>query len=413
MKILFLSFYYPPDLCAGSFRAKALVDALLEKISDSDDCHIDLMTTMPNRYNSFLNNASALEILPHLSIHRALLPPHKSGILDQSWAFGAFARQTLMKVRGKKYDLVVATSSRLMTAALGSFIARIKKTPLYLDVRDIYVDTITNILPGKASFFIKPLFEFLERFTMLRADKINLVSEGFRQYFFKKYPNQGYSFFTNGIDDEFLDFQNVNNLEDEEKNITPTTTDFALIESNLQEPASLSVLYAGNIGEGQGLHVVLPDLAKRLEGRVTFRIIGDGGRRTYLEEQILKKNCNNIELLPPMNREKLIQEYISADILFLHLHAYDAFKKVLPSKVFEYAATGKPIWAGVSGFAAEFISREVENAAIFAPCDVGQAIEALNRLKIYSIDRGIFIEKYLRKHIMNSMVSDILTILKK
>lgn len=413
MKILFLSFYYPPDLCAGSFRAKALVDALLEKIPDSDDCHIDLMTTMPNRYNSFLNNASDLEILPHLTIHRALLPPHKSGILDQSWAFGAFARQTLMKVRGRKYDLAVATSSRLMTAALGSFIVRIKKIPLYLDIRDIYVDTISDILPRKTAFLIKPLFEFVERFTMLRADKINLVSEGFSQYFIKKYPNQSYSFFTNGIDDEFLDYRNVNNLEDKEKKEIPTKTDFAMPESNLQEPTSLRVLYAGNIGEGQGLHVVLPDLAKRLEGCVSFRIIGDGGRRTFLEEQIVEKNCKNIELLPPMNRENLIQEYMSADILFLHLHAYDAFKKVLPSKIFEYAATGKPVWAGVSGYAAEFIRREIENAAIFDPCDVGQAIEALHRLKVCSIDRSVFVEKFLRKNIMNSMASDILNVSKK
>ena len=28
MKLLVLSFYFPPDLCAGSFRCEALIDAL-------------------------------------------------------------------------------------------------------------------------------------------------------------------------------------------------------------------------------------------------------------------------------------------------------------------------------------------------------------------------------------------------
>ena len=48
----------------------------------------------------------------------------------------------------------------------------------------------------------------------------------------------------------------------------------------------------------------------------------------------------------------------STDVLFLHLNDYSAFRKVIPSKIFEYAATGKPIVAGVSGYAAEFLRHE-------------------------------------------------------
>ena len=43
---------------------------------------------------------------------------------------------------------------------------------------------------------------------------------------------------------------------------------------------------------------------------------------------------------------------------------------MLPSKIFEYAATGKPILAGVSGYAAEFLNDQVEGVEIFSPCDV-------------------------------------------
>ena len=52
-----------------------------------------------------------------------------------------------------------------------------------------------------------------------------------------------------------------------------------------------------------------------------------------------------------------MSEYDKASILFLHLNDYEAFYKVLPSKIFEYATTGKPIIAGVNGFAKDVISK--------------------------------------------------------
>ena len=48
MKIVLFTFYYPPDLSAGSFRAVALVEALSKKISLEDELHV--VTTHPNRY---------------------------------------------------------------------------------------------------------------------------------------------------------------------------------------------------------------------------------------------------------------------------------------------------------------------------------------------------------------------------
>lgn len=54
----------------------------------------------------------------------------------------------------------------------------------------------------------------------------------------------------------------------------------------------------------------------------------------------------------------------------MHLTDYKVFKKVLPSRVFEYAAMGKPISVSLCGFAAEFIECYVENSEVFQSCDV-------------------------------------------
>ena len=70
----------------------------------------------------------------------------------QSRAFAEFARRALEIVAERSYDLVFATSSRLMTAALGAWIARRKHAALYLDIRDMFVDTIGDVLPAAAAW---------------------------------------------------------------------------------------------------------------------------------------------------------------------------------------------------------------------------------------------------------------------
>ena len=84
----------------------------------------------------------------------------------------------------------------------------------------------------------------------------------------------------------------------------------------------------------------MPGLARALRGRARFVVIGDGGRRAALEQALQAAGTDNVELRAPVARDRLIEEYRRADVLFLHLGAHAAFEKVLPSKLFEYAALG-------------------------------------------------------------------------
>ncbi|WP_022941173.1 glycosyltransferase family 4 protein [Psychromonas hadalis] len=385
MKILILSFYYKPDLCAGSFRCTALIDEL-KKIKG---CEIELITTMPNRYSSFEVKALEFEQNGPLTIHRIPLPSHKSGMLDQIKSFATYYNQARKKTRKNDYDLVFATSSRLFTAFLGTRIATKKDIPIYLDIRDIFVDTIKDVLSPKLAFFIRPLFSIVEKYTFRKSLRINLVSKGFLDYFSQRFPCAELRFFTNGIDEEFIDL--------------PTAK---LSDASARK---IKILYAGNIGEGQGLHNIIPKLAKALSGQAEFVVIGDGGRRIQLESELMN-DTNNVTLLPPMGRGELIEQYLQADILFLHLNDYPAFKKVLPSKIFEYAAMGKPILAGVSGYSASFLRDKVSNAQVFNPVDINGAVSAFNKLDIVHTPRNEFIEKYRRRSIMKEMALDIVNI---
>ena len=220
---------------------------------------------------------------------------------------------------------------------------------------------------------------------------MNLVSRGFKHDFLNRYPWANLRFFTNGIDEGFLQKYRINSYKKDEKQIT--------------------VVYAGNIGTGQGIEKILPNLAKKFEKKLKFKIIGDGGKKSLLIKNLQKIEVENVELLPPVKRSELINYYQSADILFLHLNENKCFKKVIPSKIFEYAASGKPIWAGVSGYPKEFMENNIENCVTFAPCATEEAVESFKRLSLGLSKRQKFIEKFSRKKIMSEMARDMINVI--
>lgn len=385
MKILLLSYYFPPDLSAGAFRARALADALIRQ--GGNELQLDVLTTEPNRYRSH-KPAEAGYPESNFRVVRVGLPEQRWGLAGQIRSFGAFARAAISHAPEERYDLVVATSSRLMTAALGTWLAKQKGASFYLDIRDIFVDTVKDVFHPVLVLPLKGALSCIERYAVRRAERVNLVSPGFLPYFQKISAEKSYRFFTNGIDESFK-------------------ADTFPIAS--RHSGQVRILYAGNIGHGQGLERILPELAVRLEEQASFTVIGDGATRPQLVKKCREAGAK-VTFVDPVSREKLRGYYDKADILFLQLNNLPAFLKVLPSKLFEYAATGKPILAGVDGYSKRFLTEQVEGVGIFQPCDIEGAIKAFESLELANYPRTLFCERYARRRIMDDMALDILEV---
>ena len=395
MKIVFFTFYYPPDLCAGSFRAIALAQALSERMKDDDELHI--ITTHPNRYENHRVKADNVEMHGNITVHRISVPSHKSGMLSQARTFITYALASYKLSNNLNPDFLIGTTSRLMTGVLTGISARKLGCKYFIDLRDIFSETISDIFSQKSKllgFVSKTTFSLLERWLFNKAIGVNVVSAGFPEYFQAKgVDTSNWSFFPNGVDKEFVSLPFIENKNS--KNIK-------------------TVLYAGNIGSGQGLEMVLPTVAKRIGSRYHFLVIGGGGASSKLINTIKSNNINNIEILPPVKRENLIEYYKNADILFLHLNDIPAFRRVLPSKIFEYTALRKPIVAGLSGYSAKFIVDNVPYATIFNPGDVDGCIDAIKKVASLEIDDkniDTFVKKYSREKIMNKMAKHIFSLL--
>jgi len=394
MKIVFLTSHYPPDLGAGAFRSVALVQALSRKLTLEDEIHV--VTTYPHRYASHevtaMGNEGSFE---NVYIHRIQLTNHQNGMADQVRAFTGFFCKALRYCYKIKPTFIVGTTSRLGSGILTWFASILVGCRYFIDVRDIFSETLEDVISLKRRWLGRPLgmiFSSIEKFIFLRASGINVVSKGFPDYYLKQGLDVSeWSFFPNGVDREFINYNSM----PIKKELGPKT-----------------VLYAGNIGDGQGLEIILPYVAEQVDGDFKFRIIGDGGTRNLLENKIIELGIDNIELLAPVGREQLCRYYDQADILFLHLNDLPAFDRVLPSKIFEYGALGKPIVAGISGYSAKFIKDNLPQASVFSPGNIDDCLLSLQRAEqcdVRSSDVERFVDEFSREVIMENMANHIVS----
>jgi hypothetical protein len=105
----------------------------------------------------------------------------------------------------------------------------------------------------------------------------------------------------------------------------------------------------------------------------------------------------------------LIGEYNSADFLFMHLNDYDAFKKVLPSKVFELGVFPKPLIAGVNGYSRSFVEENLPGTILVDPCNAAELVEKVRQYNFEApLDRSEFITRYRRDYVNEKMANSIL-----
>ncbi|UFH55363.1 glycosyltransferase family 4 protein [Spirosoma sp. KNUC1025] len=394
MKILYLTFYFEPDLSPGSFRNTSLVNELSLQLPEGSQ--IRVITTQPNRYKSYKPSAPEHEDRRsngcRVTIDRINIPSHKGGQFDQIRSFWTYFWAALRLTKSQEYDLIFASSSRLFTAFLGAVLARRERSLLVLDIRDLFREGILEVHKNPLIHLIlNPVLRLVENITFRSANHINLVSEGFRSYF-SPYTQATYSYYTNGIDDMFLDFTSFFQHRKRTASVSGQIT---------------TILYAGNIGDGQGLHKIIPQAARQLGDRYRFVVIGDGSAKLQLENAIRAENVLNVDLRKPISRAELIANYQYADYLLVHLNDLDVCNRVLPSKLFDYGVTDKPILAGVAGFAASFVRTHLNNSLLFPPGDVTSMIRHLHESPYRTEVRTEFTRRFQRKTISRDMARQI------
>lgn len=140
-------------------------------------------------------------------------------------------------------------------------------------------------------------------------------------------------------------------------------------------PDATVALYAGNMGEKQGLDSLI-DAARALSADASILLVlaGEGAARRRLEAAA--GGLANVRFLPLQPVERLNDLLNLADIHLLPQRA-DAADLVMPSKLSGMLASGRPVIAGANP--GTQVAAEVAGAGLVVPPDDGAALAAAVR----------------------------------
>ena len=228
-----------------------------------------------------------------------------------------------------KPELVVCIAPTLACAPVALLTARWSaRSVSWLHVQDFEVDAAFHMGMLRSELG-RRVFLWIERNLFCRFDRVSTISERMVERLADK-----------GVPPERrTQFPNWTELT----SIRPLGYPSPLrAELGLQDD-QIVVLYAGNLGEKQGLEILV-EAAKMTEGnaRIVWVIAGAGSARSRLQR--LASDCRNIRWLPLQPVSRLNELLNLAEIHVLPQRA-DAADLVMPSKLTNMLASGRPVVA--------------------------------------------------------------------
>ncbi len=170
-----------------------------------------------------------------------------------------------------------------------------------------------------------------------------------------------------------------------------------LSQITVNKDIPFTITYIGNIAIGQNVQVLV-DGAKDIPD-VKVNIVGDGTSYKSLREYVARNKIKNVEFFGKVSRDEIMHFYQNTTVLYAQLN--EQFKTAMPSKLYEYAATGLPILYGGIGEAVKFVDR-LENAISILPNRPELVKEAILEMKekeyqISMKNRQIVKEEFIRE----------------
>jgi colanic acid biosynthesis glycosyl transferase WcaI len=226
--------------------------------------------------------------------------------------------------------VVMVIEPPLACAPAAWLAARVSGARAWLHVQDLEVDAAFDLGVLKKPW-LRKLVLAMERGLMRRFDRVTSISQKMLARLREKgVSNDRLGFFPNWVD---------TNL------IRPLAGSNALRAALGVTADTPILLYSGNMGEKQGLEVIV-EVARAFEEsteKALFMMCGDGAARARIERAAA--GLSNVRFIPLQPAERLNELLNLADIHLLPQRP-DAEGLVMPSKLTAIMASGKPVVAG-------------------------------------------------------------------
>lgn len=367
-QILFISPYYPPEKGAAAVCVSENARRLAQR-----GHRVTVLTTVPNyptgivppEYRGHLVQAEVLDgvrvvrVWSYSSANRGFLRRILAHL-----SFGFMAPVLGSRSVGRP-DIIIVQSPPLFDAIAVRLMAWIKRRPYIFMVSDLWPESAVQLGALHNRLFIR-LAEWLEWSTYRRAKRVWVVTEGIKARLLQRgLPAEHLFLLTNGVDTAVF---------------RPLSQ--ATARQELDWDDSFTVIYVGTHGLSHGLDTVL-EAAGRLkeQNNLRFVLVGDGAEKPRLVAEARRRQLSNVTFLEPQVHQRVPVLLAAADLCLVHVRNIPLFTGMLPIKMYEAMACGKPILLAVDGEARRLAEQQAGAAVYVEPENAEALAEAICSLR--------------------------------
>lgn len=250
-------------------------------------------------------------------------------------------------------DVVIATSPQLLVGLSGWWISKLKNTPLVLEIRDLWPESLAAVGVGSPNSLLHRALAKLAGFLYRKADHIAVVTPAFRERLVEDWrvPEPKISVIPNGVETQLF---------------SPQKSDPRLRKA-LNAEGKFLVSYIGTLGLAHGLETLIT-AAQRLQitaPQVLFLLVGEGAERERIVALAKSKDLHNICFISQQAREKIPAYICASDACLVLLKKSPVFETVIPTKMLEFMSCARPVILAVDGQARSVL--EKSHSGIYTP----------------------------------------------
>lgn len=208
-----------------------------------------------------------------------------------------------------------------------------KYVPIVYNLQDIFPDSLVNANMTHKGSLLWKIGRKVEDYTYRHADKIIVISEGFKRNIMEK-----------GVPEDKIVI--IPNWIDTDSVYPIDRKDNVLFDRYHLDRNKFYVCYSGNIGLSQNLSLLL-ETAKEIKDElpdVRFVLIGEGAAKEDLEKAIRDEGIDNILLLPFQPYEEIAHVFSLGDADLI-ISKPGIGGSSVPSKTWSIMAAARPIIA--------------------------------------------------------------------
>lgn len=341
MKILKLCAYYEPEQTASSHLTKDLEDGYIK-----NGFVTEIYVSEPTRGVSaevrkeYKKKRYEEKNDGHILIHRfRMFREGKNPILRALRYALVNLKQYRYGKRAKEIDIVMAGSTPPTQGMLCAKVAKKlskkygKKVPFIYNLQDIFPDSLVNAKMTKKGSFLWKIGRRIEDYSYRNADKIIVISEGFKKNIMEK-----------GVPEEKIvivpNWVNTDNVYPVERK------DNVLFDRYGLDRSKYYICYSGNIGHSQNMRLLL-DVAKAMHDEIPdlcFVLVGEGAAKESVAQAVKEEGIDNVVMLPFQDYAEISHVFSLGDVGLI-ISKPGIGESSVPSKTWSILAASRPVLA--------------------------------------------------------------------